>query len=91
MAPLDVLRESPEPMDSSRDSLEEIMLRIGRWVSILSLVTQDGSEGRRGQRDQTEVMTWFWRVCPSYLIHWTWKRHWNREEERDSEGGGEKE
>lgn len=53
-------------------------------VGILPLVIQDGKKG-------TEVMMWFWRVRHSYLNHWTGKRHWNREEERDSEGGGEKE
>lgn len=53
-------------------------------MGILPLVIQGGKKG-------TEVMMWFWRVRHSYLNHWTGKRHWNREEERDSEGGGEKE
>lgn len=54
------------------------MLRTVRWVSCLWL----SRTGRRGQRDQTEVMTWLWRVCHSCLSHWTGKR---RETVREGE------
>lgn len=91
MAPQDVFRESPEPVDrslhGSRNSVKVMMLRIVGWISYLWLSSRaQRKEGTEGP-DRCDDM-WFWRVGHLYLGHCTWKRHWNRGEERGSGGGG---